>query len=171
MKEGIELRVGVIHVGMGREQEVTHGVGEKEVGREQGVFRGVGEGEVGRGTEMIQGTERGATDTTPTATGGAIHGITIITSTVCFTFPLQMSFLVRAAARSGSLGIQMARAAPACQWRLFSTDAEEKIVTPFSRFDSQNKQKMQDMMIEKLKKQADATVVKIKDISYDAGYL
>ena len=33
---------------------------------------------------MIKGTERGATDTTRTATGGAIHGITIITSTVCF---------------------------------------------------------------------------------------
>lgn len=30
---------------------------------------------------------------------------------------------------------------------------------------------MQEMMVEKLKKQADATVVKIKDISYDAGYL
>ncbi|KAK8813762.1 BolA domain protein [Blastocystis sp. ATCC 50177/Nand II] len=72
-----------------------------------------------------------------------------------------MSFLVRAAARSGSLGVQMARTVPACQWRLFSTDAEEKI----------NRQKMQDMMVEKLKKQADATVVKIKDISYDAGYL
>ena len=89
------------------------------------------EKEVVRGTEMLKGTERGATDTIRTATGGAIHGITIITSTVCFTFLLQMSFLVRAAARSGSLGVQMARTAPACQWRLFSTDAEEKIVTPF----------------------------------------
>lgn len=129
------------------------------------------EREVIRGTEVVRGTEQGATDTTLIATGGAIHGITIITSTVCFTFLLQMSFLVRAAARSGSLGVQMARTAPACQWRLFSTDAEEKIVTPSSRFDSQNRQKMQDMMVEKLKKQANATVVKIKDISYDAGYL
>ena len=110
---------------------------------------------------MLKGTERGATDTTLIATGGAIHGITIITSTVCFTFLLQMSFLVRAAARSGFLGVQMARTAPACQWRLFSTDAEEKIVTPSSQFESQNRQKMQDMMVEKLKKQADATVVKI----------
>ena len=106
----------------GREQEVVHGVQEREVEREK---------EVVRGTEVIQGEERGATDTTRTATGGAIHGITIITSTVCFTFLLQMSFLVRAAARSGSLGVQMARTVPACQWRLFSTDAEEKIVTPF----------------------------------------
>lgn len=153
----------MIHVGVG-EREVGRGnevIGEKE----QEATRGVREG------EMIRGTEGGATDTTPTAIGGAIHGITIITSTVCFTFLLQMSFLVRAAARSGSLGVQMARTAPACQWRLFSTDAEEKIVTPSSRFESQNRQKMQDMMVEKLKKQADATVVKIKDISYDAGYL
>ena len=82
-----------------------------------------------------------------------------------------MNFLVRAAARSVSLGAQMARTVPAFQWRLFSTDAEEKIVAPFPLVDSQNRQKMQDMMVEKLKKQADATVVKIKDISYDAGYL
>lgn len=112
----------------GREQEVVHGVQEREVEREKEVVRGT---EVIRGAEVIQGEERGATDTTRTATGGAIHGITIITSTVCFTFLLQMSFLVRAAARSGSLGVQMARTVPACQWRLFSTDAEEKIVTPF----------------------------------------
>ena len=31
--------------------------------------------------------------------------------------------------------------------------------------------KMQEIMIEKLKKEAGATVVEIKDISYDAGYL
>lgn len=152
----------------GREPEVAHLVRGEEVGRGTEMIR---EKEVVRGTEMLKGTERGATDTTLIVTGGAIHGITIITSTVCFTFLLQMSFLVRAAARSGSLGVQMARTAPACQWRLFSTDAEEKIVTPSSRFESQNRQKMQDMMVEKLKKQADATVVKIKDISYDAGYL
>jgi singapore isolate B (sub-type 7) whole genome shotgun sequence assembly, scaffold_3 len=30
---------------------------------------------------------------------------------------------------------------------------------------------MQEMMIDKLKKEAGATVVEIKDISYDAGYL
>ena len=100
----------------------------KEVERGTEMTR---EKEVVRGTEMLKGTERGATDTTLIVTGGAIHGITIITNTVCFTFLLQMSFLVRAAARSGSLGVQMARTAPACQWRLFSTDAEEKIVTPF----------------------------------------
>ena len=30
---------------------------------------------------------------------------------------------------------------------------------------------MQEMMIEKLKKEAGATIVDVKDISYDAGYL
>ena len=35
----------------------------------------------------------------------------------------------------------------------------------------QNRMKMQEIMIEKLKKEAGATVVEIKDISYDAGYL
>ena len=35
----------------------------------------------------------------------------------------------------------------------------------------QNRMKMQEMMIEKLKKEAGATIVEIKDISYDAGYL
>lgn len=30
---------------------------------------------------------------------------------------------------------------------------------------------MQEMMIDKLKKEVGATVVEIKDISYDAGYL
>lgn len=31
--------------------------------------------------------------------------------------------------------------------------------------------KMQEMMIDKVKKQAEATIVDIKDISYDAGFL
>ena len=35
----------------------------------------------------------------------------------------------------------------------------------------QTRMKMQELMIEKLKKEAGATVVEIKDISYDAGYL
>ena len=30
---------------------------------------------------------------------------------------------------------------------------------------------MQEMMVEKLKKEAGATIVDVKDISYDAGYL
>lgn len=30
---------------------------------------------------------------------------------------------------------------------------------------------MQEMMVEKLKKEAGATIVDIKDISYDAGFL
>ena len=36
---------------------------------------------------------------------------------------------------------------------------------------NQNRIKMQEMMIEKLKKEAGATIVDIKDISYDAGFL
>ena len=35
----------------------------------------------------------------------------------------------------------------------------------------QNRTKMQEMMVEKLKKEAGATSVDIKDISYDAGFL
>ena len=35
----------------------------------------------------------------------------------------------------------------------------------------QNRMKMQEMMIDKVKKQAEATIVDIKDISYDAGFL
>ncbi|CBK23732.2 uncharacterized protein [Blastocystis hominis] len=34
-----------------------------------------------------------------------------------------------------------------------------------------NRMKMQEMMIDKVKKQAEATIVDIKDISYDAGFL
>ncbi|KAK8797990.1 hypothetical protein JH06_4184 [Blastocystis sp. subtype 4] len=47
------------------------------------------------------------------------------------------------------------------RFRCFSDETEEK----------RNRMKMQELMIEKLKKEAGATVVEIKDISYDAGYL
>lgn len=66
MKEGIELRVGVIHAGVGREvargkeviggrePEVAHVVRGEEVGRGTEMIR---EKEVGRGTEVERGKE------------------------------------------------------------------------------------------------------------------
>ncbi|KAK8798233.1 hypothetical protein WA538_006056 [Blastocystis sp. DL] len=72
-----------------------------------------------------------------------------------------MFALTRSLLRGAELHANLLRALPSTSFRSFADAAEEKI----------NRQKMQEMMIDKLKKEAGATVVEIKDISYDAGYL
>ena len=97
------------------------------------------------------------------------EGIRIVNITIIFLFvEVNMSFLARSLIRGLSI-----RSSPyyAANVRWFSDMTEEKRVWLPLVSNEQNRMKMQEMMIDKVKKQAEATIVDIKDISYDAGFL
>lgn len=97
------------------------------------------------------------------------EGIHIVNITIIFLFvEVHMSFLARSLLRGLSI-----RSNPfyAANMRWFSDMTEEQRVGLHLMCNEQNRMKMQEMMIDKVKKQAEATIVDIKDISYDAGFL